>query len=452
MTSAKKVTSDFQPTYDMVIVGGGISGLSFAYFYQQQHSGKSLLLVDPKEQVGGWTQTITLPSGQTYEAGPRCLHLRGKTAFATNELIVGCGLENRIVKASKTSNTRYVLLDGTPTPLPSGLFDLVATPIGRELCKKIFLEPFQKKGPSTDESVASFFARRAPSPLIAKLAEALVTGIWGGDASSLSMIHAFGELKELEQAYGSCLRGVLCSMFSKKPRPPIRGICTFINGLSELIHGLEQQIQTPILTNTSVFSIDSSTSPISLTTSQGTILADKVVLALPARAIMQLVPSLLPPQHPYPHASFATAVMGWKEDVLERQGYGILAPRSEDAKTLGIVFDSCVFPEQNRPMKTRLTVIMGGVRWPEVAAASDTALLAQATASVQAWTGISKPPDEYAILRANHSIPQPPPHAPPPVPFVASPCHRIFAISSSLGGISINHCTTSAKALVQGLE
>ena len=246
--------------YDIVIVGGGISGLSFAYFYQQKHQGTSLLLIDPKERVGGWTHTITLPSGQTYETGPRCLHLRGKTAFATNELIVGCGLQNRVVKASKTSNTRYVLLDGKPTPLPKGLFDLISTPIGRELGKRILLEPFQQKGLPIDESVASFFARRAPSPLIAKLADALVTGIWGGDASSLSMTHAFGELKELEQTHGSCLKGILCSIFTKRQRPPIRGICTFLNGLSELIHGLEERIQTPILTNTSVFSIDHSSS------------------------------------------------------------------------------------------------------------------------------------------------------------------------------------------------
>ena len=194
-----------------------------------------------------------------------------------------------------------------------------------------------------------------------------------------------------------------------------------------------------------------STSPIRLETSQGTILANKVVLALPAHAIVRLMPSLLHPQHPYPHASFATAVMGWKEDLLERRGYGILAPPSEDAKTLGIVFDSCVFPEQNRPMKTRLTVIMGGVRWPAVASETDEALSEQAKRSVQAWTGIQEQPDEYAILRANHSIPQPPPHSPPPVPFVASSCRRLFAISSSLGGISVNHCTTSAKALAEAL-
>lgn len=430
--------------HDVAIVGGGISGLSAAYFLQRCHPHLSTILIESRPRLGGWIQTITLPSGQTYEAGPRCLRLRGEAALATADLITSLHLEHEVIKASRDASSRYVILNGTPEILPKGPLDLFFSPIGRELAIKTMLEPFQGKGSADDESVASFFARRAPSPLVNRLANALTSGIWGGEASELSIYNTFPELKEDDLRYGSCLIGRCASIFQKKAKASIRGMCTFAGGLQRLVDAIAGALRMPVLIEHTIGSMDLSASPIALMSDKGsTIYAKKVLLALPEPSIRQLIPSFFGSVQPTPHASFVTVVMGWKEASLPRTGFGILAPSSEDPHVLGIVLDSCVFPQQNTHMKTRMTVILGGARWNDGILQSDETVLSIASSRVAAWTGVNTPCAEYRIIRSASAIPQPAVGSHRPAPYVLSSCGRIYALPSSIGGVSVNQCITS---------
>jgi protoporphyrinogen/coproporphyrinogen III oxidase len=435
-------------TIDVAILGGGISGLSLAFFLEEKYPSISITLFEPQERLGGWIDTIRLPSGQLYETGPRALRLRGKSAIATEKLVTALNLSQELIKASPLSNSRYVILDKKPQKLPCGFLDLFTTRIGRELTKCTLLEPFRKKGSADDESVASFFARRAPSPLVELLANALVSGIWGGHPEKLSINHTFPELKEFEMNAGSCLLGGIASCFRKKEKARLNGIYSFREGLTQFVTTLAHRLRAKIHLSTKVHSITRTEHSVILKTSQGDFSARKVVCALPEKDLLSLAPELLLEKGLFPHASFATAVMGWKADLLQNKGFGILAPSTEDPIVLGIVFDSSVFPEQNTHMNTRLTVIMGGVRAPDAIEKDDKELLSIAEERVRAWTGIQEKPDEYALLRARESIAEPPVGAFPPQPFIASSDKSIFAIGPSIGGVSMNQCICSAHELV----
>ena len=431
-------------TYDIAILGGGISGLCAAYALEQKNPSLSMVLVEEKARLGGWVQTAVLPSGQRYEAGPRSLLLRGEGAIATAELIHSLELEGEVLFENRRAASRYVIIDGAPVRLPTGMLDMVRTSIGRELAKKMAAEPFQHRGSAEDESVACFFSRRAPSPVVDKLADALVSGIWGGDSKRLSILRTFPDLKEAEVAHGSCLVGGFASMFRKKNRPRIKGLCSFKGGLESLVTALQSRLRTRVVLESSVQSINLFSDPAFIATSKGPIRAKKVVIALPEPVGRRLVPSLYGTMPTVPHASFATVVMGWDSDCLKRRGFGMLAPSSEDPYVLGVVLDSCVFPEQNTHMPTRMTVILGGARWPSAAEQPDDVLLKIASSRVAAWTGLGRPCTEYALFRSASAIPQPIVGSRPLCPYLASPCRRLFAIGPAVGGVAVKQCIDSA--------
>ena len=52
-------TTQLNESYDLFVVGGGISGLSAAYFYQQKHGkDKKVLILDNHDDFGGHAEGI----------------------------------------------------------------------------------------------------------------------------------------------------------------------------------------------------------------------------------------------------------------------------------------------------------------------------------------------------------------------------------------------------------
>jgi protoporphyrinogen/coproporphyrinogen III oxidase len=427
---------------DIIIVGGGISGLSCAYFLQKFAPSISCRILEASPRLGGSISTFHLQSGQLYESGPRSLRFRGESSIPTYELLELLGLEKDLIRSSSDANNRFVVLDGAPVALPSSLYSLFATPLGRHLLVKTLLESFQKPSDIEDESVASFFSRRAPSATISKLVDALCSGIWGGDPNNLSIMGTFPELKKDELTFGSVVRGRIAALSSKKAKPKISGIYSLKKGLGSLIESLRDSLAAPIQTNSQVLCLKNCDNILEVHTPGQIYRAKKVVMAIPEPAMRQLYPPLFGPITPL--ASFATVVMGFKNRSIPKKGYGILAPSTEDPRVLGIVYDSCVFREQYNAMTARLSVIIGGARWPNVVDAKEEDLYALSRKAVCAWVGIDEAPDEYAIIRSNNSIPQMPVGCKPLQPYRSSVCNSVIAIGPSIGGVSVNQCIAGA--------
>ena len=84
-------------TYDLVVIGGGISGLSAAYLYQQQHGGdKKVLVLDNHDDFGGHAKRNEFNvDGETLigYGGSQSLESPGQYSPQAKQLIQNIGIE-----------------------------------------------------------------------------------------------------------------------------------------------------------------------------------------------------------------------------------------------------------------------------------------------------------------------------------------------------------------------
>lgn len=191
--------------YDTIIIGAGVSGLTCAY--RLHKAGRRVLLLEKAPRFGGAIRSER-EEDWLIEAGPNSTL---ETTPLLTELIRDAGVEEQKQYASDASKNRYILKNGQLTPLPmsppaffkTGLFTW-GTKLG------LFGEPFRKASPpDAEESVAEFVRRRLGREFLDYAINPFVAGVYAGDPELLSVQAAFPKLYELEQKYGSLIKGQL---------------------------------------------------------------------------------------------------------------------------------------------------------------------------------------------------------------------------------------------------
>ena len=198
----------------VVVVGGGISGVSTAYYLAK--SGVASTIVERRPRLGGVIQTESV-EGCTIEAGPDSFLSAKPSAF---ELIGELGLAGDVIGSNDHRRVTYVRKNGRLVPLPDGLMlmiptkimPLIGTPLlGWGTKIKMGLEWFRRPGSGAagDRSVAEFIEDHYGREAVDYLAEPLLAGVYGGDPNQLSVTSVLTRFVELEAKYGSLTRGVL---------------------------------------------------------------------------------------------------------------------------------------------------------------------------------------------------------------------------------------------------
>src|SRR5690242_4985478 len=232
----------------VVIVGGGISGLSAAYYLSK--AGIPSTLIESRPRLGGVIQTEHI-EGCTLEAGPDSFLSAKPAALA---LIRDLGLSGDVIGSNDHLRVTFVKKNGRLVPLPDGLMmmvptkvmPLVTTPLlslgtkarmGMELLRA-------PKMRGEDESVADFVREHYGQEAVDYLAEPLLSGIYGGDPTQLSVRAVLPRFVELSQKYGSLTKGVLASRAQQKsqgaPAPLFR---TLKGGLGSLVEAVATAIR-----------------------------------------------------------------------------------------------------------------------------------------------------------------------------------------------------------------
>ncbi|MBP9841705.1 MAG: protoporphyrinogen oxidase [Simkaniaceae bacterium] len=289
------------------ILGGGISGLSHAFYLKKK--GHDVTVYEKTDELGGCIKTSYEP--YFFERGPRTFMVdRGESLL---QVIQEVGLSSELIFA--TRKTRYLYYGGKLRGIPK-----------HYLIPSLFSEWSRAKG-APDESIASFGYRRLGKKVTDYLLEPMTLGIFAGDIHKLSVKTCFPQLKEMEEQWGSLSRGFL----NRKKQKKDGRLFTLKRGMGSLIQRLKEEVNV-------------------VTGYQGEALeVDVLIKALPPRLMDETLPM----------NSLTTVNMAFDTPVLRKEGFGYLVPTVEQEPILGAIFDSSVFPQQNKtPFETRITVMV----------------------------------------------------------------------------------------------
>jgi oxygen-dependent protoporphyrinogen oxidase len=361
----------------LIIIGGGIAGLSAAYYATKKITNAQITLVESSNRWGGKIITDRVPFGDgtfIIEGGPDTFLAAKPWAVA---LCKELGLGERLHGTNPDKKNTYVLHRNRLLPLPEGLAMMIPSDIASILRSPLiswlgkarmgldFLLPAHS--PNGDESLAAFVGRRLGREAYENLIEPLMSGIYAGDGDALSLASTFPYLRDLELKHGSLARGAL-EMRKQSNGKAVQGsrsaFLTPTTGLAEIVEKLFEHLisnGTTLRLNTSVTSIHRLTPDTRnvtpdtwyVTLDSGEALeADSVILATPAYVSGNLLasfdPQLASDLQSILYASTATVSLAYRGSDLPRDldGYGYVIPRRAGRKALACTWTSTKFPHR----------------------------------------------------------------------------------------------------------
>lgn len=399
---------------NVAVIGGGISGLACAYRLRQL--GAPVTLLEAEEQAGGLIGSVQ-KNGFLFESGPQSF--QGTDVLL--DLIRELGIAGELCTADPKA-PRFVLRHGKLRKVPMSpqalLTSSLLAPVSRW---KVVTEPLRRtKPPSDEESVADFVRRKFGHEILEYLVAPFVSGVYAGDPEKLSLKAAFPSLEEWEREYGSVLRGAMKSRpAGGKPRHP--SLCTFRAGVATLSRALAEKLRGDLRVGARVEAIrrgsDSPHGPsyeihLQRHGQSETLAARCVVMAIPAYAAAHLLGSF-PPRLAHTlsgiaYAGVAVVAAGYdsRQAGLPLAGFGFLAPRSEQRRTLGTVWNSSLFPGRAPAGRFAITSFVGGATEPEMLAKPDEEIAALVRDENSKILGITGPPVASAVWKHPKALPQ----------------------------------------------
>ena len=416
---------------DVVIIGGGISGLSAAYFLHKKSPGLRITLLESDSRWGGKIRTERI-DGFVIEGGPDCfLAAKPQATALCRELGLGESLQG----TNPSQRSTYILHKNQLQPIPAGLVSMVPTDFKAMAATRLLSWPqkarmaldlvLPPRADSSDESVGAFVSRRLGRAAYDNLIQPLIAGIYTGDGDALSIAATFPALREMEQQHGGLIRGALArrkqSLASGESSAHSRAaFLTPLNGLAALPEALVASLQksgADLRLNTSVSRISSpnpqSPIPNSYTIeieNAAPLEADAVILATPAHVSASLLaaidPQLASDLQKIPLASTATVSLAYPlaDLPLALNGYGYVIPRREQRSALACTWTSSKFDGRAPNGYALLRVFIG--RAGQSLPASDDEILALARAELAQTMSIQAAPTLSRVFRWENAMPQ----------------------------------------------
>lgn len=415
-----------QSPAQVIVLGGGISGLAAAYSLENSDPHLHITLIEAEPRCGGKIVTEA-GDGFLIEGGPDSF-LSGKPRGVglSREL----GLGNALLGTTPQQHRAFILFDDRLYPIPEGLTGLVPTrlapvarsgllsPTGKARLALDYVLP-RREGDG-DEGVGAFVRRRLGNQAWERLVEPLMAGIYAADGDQLSLQATFPQLCAAEREYGGLIKGVLAAR-AAAPASNAAALPPFLTpeaGLGSLVDHLASSLQqhgVTLRTGIAAHTVAASAEGFRVVLANGEVLsADAVVLATPAYASAALLhdldAALAAELDAIPHASTAIVTLAYRQEEIPRllDGHGYVVPRIANSPILACTWSSRKWQGRAPQGWELLRIFLGrsGAAYDRLLDEDDAALLALAQAEVAARLGVRTPPALARVQRWPRGMPQ----------------------------------------------
>jgi protoporphyrinogen/coproporphyrinogen III oxidase len=452
------------PPPSIVVVGGGLSGLSLAFRLRERVPNINLTILEKRPTAGGNIATIHR-GGFRVECGPNGIF---DAKPSTLQLCRDLGLADRLIVASETSRkNRYLFLDGKLRALPGSLAAFIASPVLSWRGKMSLLVEKYRKRPAdvpADESVAAFARRRTGREVTDVLADAVVTGIHAGDPELLSVNATFPRLSQMEREHGSVMRGLSAARRQRRKDAEARGekpqpqrLWSFREGLQLLVDSLRERLGESVITGVGVRQIERSSNDW-LVRGDGhdAWAADAIIATVPAyeqaTMVADLDPALAEEMQAIPYNRIAVVAVGFRQQDVPRpfEGFGFIAPQNTRRDVLGVQWCSSIFPDRAPDGMVLWRALCGGWHRGDIVDRADDRLIDSVRNELRISMGVTAAPVFSQVVRWPAAIPQ----------YLIGHLDRVrrieervathrglFVGGNAYHGVAMNDCTEQAMVL-----
>src|SRR5450755_703679 len=405
----------------IAIIGGGISGLSAAYTLEEKRQSGTPVqyaLYESSARLGGVLVTDHV-DGCILEAGPDSF-LTEKPWAA--DLCRKIGLGDQLIGSNDADRKTYILTKGKLVVLPDGLMFMVPTKIIPTVLSPLFsvrtklrmaaewFHPPRKA--DEDETVGEMVKRHYGAEMVDLLADPLLSGVYGGEASQLSVRAVLPRFAEMEAKHGSLGRAMLTARTKMAGATKGRARPLFSSlkdGMQQMIDALVARLDANALkTSSSVQSLvrqNNGWTVSAETVSAETVSAenesghfDAVIIATPthaAAAVLQSAdPNLARDLNDIKYSSSVTVSLGYDENVRRSlpPGFGFLVPRSAGRRMLAATFVHNKFPHRAPENRAIVRCFLGGTRDEQILQSSEGEILQIVRKELQEIIGLQAEP------------------------------------------------------------
>lgn len=401
---------------DVVIIGAGLTGLTLAFYLKK--AGKSVAVLDKGAHTGGVIQSHT-EDGFLFESGPNTGVLSYPEVV---ELFDDLNGKAKLITADPQAKRRLIWKGKRWHAIPSGPISAITTPLftfGDKL--RVLGEPWRKAGTNPMENLSDFVKRRLGKSFLDYVVDPFVSGVYAGNTDYLVPKYALPKLYNLEQEYGSFIKGSMAKAKEKKNNPRLqkatKEVYSAEGGLQQLTDAMTDFIgQENIWLEADQTTIHPAEKDFTVhTTCKGATVrfeAGNVVSTVGAYALSALLPFVakeaLEPITKLQYAKVVQVILGYRKWTgTNIKAFGGLVPSKEQKKILGVLFTSSFFKGRAPEGGALLSVFLGGIRRPEQIEMSDNELIEMLKQELPPMMELREwAPDLIKIFRYPYAIPQ----------------------------------------------